>query len=478
MRGESVVNSVDQAIGSGKSRDVRPAAAPDSAPLFQASKERLRLRLYLALAGLDAAAVAIGFLTANLMRFGDPLNQQGLDMATMVLPLFLIASANTRAYSLAALERPRLGIARSLKALLFAVAVVIGFLFYMKVSVMLSRLTMGLGTINSLLFVALFRSVAGRRFGERHHWSFVNQLIFVDDAPIGFTPGAKVVHAAEQQLRPSLTDPIMLDRLGRLVNHCDRLILLCSGARRAEWSRMLKGLNVDVEVVAPELEEVGALAIRDHGGRATVLVSCGPLGIRDRLTKRLFDLTIAVAGLIFLSPVLLATAIAIKLEGRGPILFSQPRVGRGNRIFQVHKFRSMRSERADQAGTLSTRRADDRVTRVGRFIRRTSIDELPQLINVLKGEMSIVGPRPHALASTAGEQTFWQVDARYAERHVVKPGITGLAQVKGFRGATDSEADLVDRLQADLDYLAGWSIWRDVRIILGTFRVLTHRNAY
>lgn len=472
------MTSVNKIAGALSAPGGASTAAADLSPLFEDSKERLRLRLYLVLATLDASAVAIGFLLANLFRFGDLFHQQGLDMATMVLPLFLIASTNTRAYSLAALERPKLGIGRSLKALLFAVAVVIGFLFYMKVSVMLSRLTMGLGTVNSLLLVALFRSIAGRRFGGRHDWAFVNELVFVDDAPVDFVPGAHVVQAAEKDLQPSLTDPIMLDRLGRLVNHCDRLILLCSATRRAEWSRMLKGLDVDVEVVAPELEEVGALAIRDHGGRATILVSCGPLGIRDRITKRLFDIAVALAGLILLSPLLLAIAVAIKLESRGPILFSQPRVGRGNRIFRVHKFRSMRSEQADALGTLSTRRADDRITRVGRFIRGTSIDELPQLLNVLKGEMSIVGPRPHALASTAGQLTFWNVDNRYAERHVVKPGITGLAQVKGYRGATHNEADLVNRLQADLDYLAGWSIWRDVRIILGTFRVLAHRNAY
>ncbi|MEG3178947.1 sugar transferase, partial [Sphingomonas sp. RB3P16] len=132
----------------------------------------------------------------------------------------------------------------------------------------------------------------------------------------------------------------------------------------------------------------------------------------------------------------------------------------------------------DGAGHRSTQREDDRVTKVGRFIRRTSIDELPQILNVLTGEMSIVGPRPHALGSRAADKLFWEVDHRYWHRHATKPGLTGLAQVRGYRGATLIEADLENRLQADLEYLENWSIWRDLKIIVRTFRVLLHRNAY
>jgi lipopolysaccharide/colanic/teichoic acid biosynthesis glycosyltransferase len=132
----------------------------------------------------------------------------------------------------------------------------------------------------------------------------------------------------------------------------------------------------------------------------------------------------------------------------------------------------------DLAGTRSVSRDDDRITLVGRFIRRTSIDELPQLINVLRGDMSIVGPRPHAIGSLAGNKQFWEVDPRYLLRHSLKPGLTGLAQMRGFRGATDTEADLRQRLQADLEYLDGWTILRDVRIILGTIRVLVHHRAF
>ena len=138
----------------------------------------------------------------------------------------------------------------------------------------------------------------------------------------------------------------------------------------------------------------------------------------------------------------------------------------------------MRHDQADADGAQSTRKDDDRVTRVGRFIRATSIDELPQLLNVLRGEMSLVGPRPHALGSLAGDELFWEVDERYWHRHASKPGLTGLAQVRGYRGETKERQDLANRLYADLEYLSGWTIWRDISILLSTLRVIVHRNAY
>jgi lipopolysaccharide/colanic/teichoic acid biosynthesis glycosyltransferase len=165
-------------------------------------------------------------------------------------------------------------------------------------------------------------------------------------------------------------------------------------------------------------------------------------------------------------------------EDGGPALFRQRRMGRGNTFFNMLKFRSMRVEDSDARGAVSTARDDSRITRIGNFIRRTSIDELPQLFNVLAGDMSIVGPRPHAIGSQAGEKHFWEVDERYWLRHALKPGLTGLAQVRGLRGSTDHESDLQHRLHADLEYLNGWSIWRDISIMFATLRVLVHDQAY
>jgi lipopolysaccharide/colanic/teichoic acid biosynthesis glycosyltransferase len=182
--------------------------------------------------------------------------------------------------------------------------------------------------------------------------------------------------------------------------------------------------------------------------------------------------------LVLFSPFFLVAAIGIKFSSPGPIVFTQLRAGRNGRPFMMFKFRSMREERRDPNGDRSVARDDERITRIGAFIRRSSIDELPQIINVLKGDMSIVGPRPHALGSRANNKYFWEVDRKYWQRHCLKPGLTGLAQVRGHRGATALEKDLTDRLQSDLEYIARWSLTRDIGIVLRTVMVLRHDNAY
>jgi lipopolysaccharide/colanic/teichoic acid biosynthesis glycosyltransferase len=244
------------------------------------------------------------------------------------------------------------------------------------------------------------------------------------------------------------------------------------------WSTALKGVDIEGEVIAPELDEVGALGLKHFGTSSTLLVAKSPLRGIDRALKRAFDLALTIAALPFLLPIMLLVAIAVRLDSPGPILFRQKRLGLGNCIFEVYKFRSMYAEKGDAFGSISTGREDNRVTRVGRIIRATSLDELPQVFNVLLGDMSIVGPRPHPILCKAEDQLFWDIDLAYWHRHAVKPGITGLAQVRGFRGATEKTAQFTNRLQADLEYLEGWSVWRDIIIIIATFRVIVHRNAF
>lgn len=144
----------------------------------------------------------------------------------------------------------------------------------------------------------------------------------------------------------------------------------------------------------------------------------------------------------------------------------------------MFKFRSMHNDRSDPAAATLTSRTDTRVTRIGQFIRRNSIDELPQLLNVLRGDMSMVGPRPHALSAKAADQLYWEIDARYRHRHAVKPGVTGLAQIRGFRGATVQTADLTNRLSSDLEYLRDWSMGKDLWILFRTVFVIRHDNAF
>jgi exopolysaccharide biosynthesis polyprenyl glycosylphosphotransferase len=270
----------------------------------------------------------------------------------------------------------------------------------------------------------------------------------------------------------------MLDRLGRCLQAADRVIVACSEERREHWVSALKSADVNAEVLARELDPIGAIGLSHYEGSTTLAVASAPLSLPDQMIKRALDVILVIAALPVLLPFMILVALLVKLDSRGPVFFRQPRVGLGNRVFHIYKFRSMRVAQNDVAGSRLTTRNDARVTRVGEFIRRTSIDELPQVLNVLTGDMSIVGPRPHPLAALAAERLYWEVDARYWHRHAVKPGMTGLAQIRGFRGNTEKETDLTNRLQADLEYVAGWSIWRDLGIIIATFRVLTHRNAF
>ncbi len=199
----------------------------------------------------------------------------------------------------------------------------------------------------------------------------------------------------------------------------------------------------------------------------------------DGIVKEVQDRSLALLGILLLAPVLILTALAIKLESRGPILFKQRRLGFNNLEIEVLKFRSMYTDRQDATGGERTRKQDPRVTKVGRFIRRSSIDELPQLWNVLRGEMSLVGPRPHAMAMRVGDAYYHDAVRGYAARHRVKPGITGLAQVRGLRGEIDTVERAKQRVEYDKYYIENWSPLLDIRIIFETiFRVIWDRNAY
>jgi len=220
---------------------------------------------------------------------------------------------------------------------------------------------------------------------------------------------------------------------------------------------------------------------RGGAGRGGMIdVVSRPLRQRQRLLKRALDLVGATAAILLLGPVFLLTALAIRLDTPGPILFRQPRHGYNNRPVEVWKFRSMRAADCDPAARRLVTRGDPRVTRVGRVIRRWSIDELPQLFNVLAGDLSLVGPRPHALdAVSSRQESFEAIVEGYAARHKVRPGVTGWAQIHGWRGEIDDPVALRRRVEFDLYYIENWSIWLDLRILaLTPFRLLDTRNAY
>lgn len=205
-----------------------------------------------------------------------------------------------------------------------------------------------------------------------------------------------------------------------------------------------------------------------------------PLGGEGRLVKRAFDAVLAACAIVVLSPLMLATATAIRLESKGPVLFRQLRHGYNHKPIEIWKFRSMRIETCDPDAREIVTRGDSRVTRVGRFIRRWSIDELPQLFNVLRGDLSLVGPRPHALdAVSSRHEAFESIVDGYAARHRVPPGVTGWAQIHGWRGEIDDPAKLKARFEHDLYYIENRSMALDLYVLAMTpLRLLNTRNAY
>lgn len=191
--------------------------------------------------------------------------------------------------------------------------------------------------------------------------------------------------------------------------------------------------------------------------------------------KRLCDFFAALLLLVFFAPVLLLTALLIKLESPGPALFRQTRGGLNGRLFTIYKLRSMRCEE-NGPDVVQAQRGDDRVTKIGKLIRMASIDELPQLLNVLKGDMSLVGPRPHAQAH---DDYYSTLIPSYNQRFMARPGLTGLAQIKGLRGATGEIEEMSARVNADIDYIDNWTLLTDLRIMLLTVpHLLLAENAY
>jgi len=237
----------------------------------------------------------------------------------------------------------------------------------------------------------------------------------------------------------------------------------------------LRGLPIPVRLIADATAcEILQYPLRRAGGLITFELQRPPLTAGERAAKRAFDLVVATVGLFAIVPFLLAIALAVRIESPGPVLFSQTRGGFNGRAFRILKFRSMHV--AEDGSTVAQATAGDpRVTRIGRWLRRSSADELPQLINVIRGDMSLVGPRPHALAH---DLLYSSLISSYPYRHHVKPGLTGWAQVNGFRGETRTVDVMKRRVELDLWYATNWSFWLDLRILFRTvLEICRARNA-
>lgn len=441
------------------------------------NRGQTRILLCFLLLVADCAAVRIGFKIGLELRGWQWLAPNGVELGWLILPLHLMFAFRNGAISAVAIPRLSASLRLALSAFFMATSVITLLIFFQYAGALVSRLALGVAISSTMFFIVLFRIILHYTFNAPISQGLIGELLIVD----GVAPpcGADEVYDAEVSgLLPDLNNPDMLSRLGTIADLYDRIIVACLPERQQQWALLLKAYNNIGEILLDQGSPLGAIGLSKYLGYDTAVVSSGPLSLRNRAKKRLMDFVFSTLAIAFFSPLLLIVAIAIKLDSPGPILFSQTRIGCENRRFRILKFRTMRVAATDQDGARSTTRNDDRVTRLGRILRRTSIDELPQLLNVLVGDMSIVGPRPHALGSLAGDKLFWEVSQQYWLRHRLKPGITGLAQVRGYRGATHEQIDLENRLRADLEYIQGWRLSRDVGIILSTIFVIVHPRAF
>ena len=318
--------------------------------------------------------------------------------------------------------------------------------------------------------------VGADRLGQ-HLADHINNNPWIPDYVVGLVSNEELIERKPSDI-PVLGDISQLEYLAG--EHGIKRIYLALPMHQSELVKpiylQMADANVDI-IWAPDIFSVDLMnhSIRELGGVPLISLSETPLIGSNAFMKSLLDFSIASTALLILSPLMLATAAAIKLTSKGPVFFSQKRHGWDGKVITIYKFRSMRLHEETPGHVTQAKKDDDRITTIGRIIRRTSIDELPQLFNVLNGSMSIVGPRPHALAH---DHFYGSKIKDYMRRHRVKPGLTGLAQVNGFRGETEDISKMEARVQHDLAYINNWSVWLDIKIMLRTVFVLMDKNAY
>jgi Undecaprenyl-phosphate glucose phosphotransferase len=456
--------------------------------------------------GLLRLADVLLVLAAGLIAWEIDAESVGRELLWPMLALVGLAMANALhllgAYRLDAVERPNAALGHVLAAaLITAVAAV-------AVLALADELNDEIQTWLLLWFIVGLLALACLRVGlsfKLMQWRRSGQLSLTVAVVGAGAIGQKLLrHISTRAAGQVRVHGIYDDRLARLPGSClgfpirgnvdqlvadareqpiDRVILalpLSADRRLAEIADKLRGAAVDV-VVCPDLFgfQLGDSAGSTVGGMPLLGVSERPLRDWRRIAKEIEDRLLGVMILTLIAPVLLSIAILIKLDSPGPVFFRQRRYGLNNRLIEVLKFRTMHQHATDANAEQLTRRNDPRVTRLGAFLRRTSLDELPQFINVVRGEMSIVGPRPHALAAKAGGLLYQEAVRDYDARCRMKPGITGWAQVNGWRGETSTIEQIRKRVEHDLYYIDHWSVPLDLLIILRTaLGGFTGRSAY
>jgi len=486
----------------------RNVDAPTSAaldPLKSSTKRRAQLAIsYRVIAPIamicDALLILLMSVLADMAYHYDNINAPSADvlqwtgLAAIVATLFIALGKSDNLYDPPELLNLKAQIGQILVRWISVLLLLSGVAFTMKIGANFSR--------GSTILLAAFGFVA--LAASRVVW----RVVLADGLAVNKFSGRKVILIAEEG---SAAEADILKQLARhglqparqfilpadqkdIVGRKRVIAKAISSARGSNVEEVIVGANLDnwsrlKELLAElrvlplpvSLVPVGPtsdlfqLPVHSIGETVSIELQRGPRTFLERAVKRTIDVAVAATTLLLLIPLFVMTAIAIKLDSPGPVIFRQRRSGFNGRQFHIMKFRTM-SVLEDGETVVQAERNDSRVTRVGNWLRRTSIDELPQLFNVLQGNMSIIGPRPHALAH---DSEFSNLVAKYAYRHHVKPGITGWAQVNGQRGRTNTVMDIEKRLELDLWYIDNWSLGLDFKIALMTvIKIIQGENAY
>lgn len=494
----SFTNSPASTKRSAHSVTVRKAIPADG------GKNRLVALLVLA-AGAEFLLVAFGAYSAavlyhRLVLLNYPDAPKYIQESILIATLQLLISVWLRQYSRIQTQPRHVFLWSGVSAVFFVFSFFISAIFLLKVSDGYSRATVIAQAASVLVTVLCARAICFSLVQPAIASGLIDarRVILIGDSSHCFSFSARAITTGIRTIR-SFDFPAfrtsssvperssvaeVLSDARRLIADCrplraDDIVILTSESdvpAALALAGALSELPVDVHVVPTGAIDLMAVSrITQFGDMVTMRIFQSPLTPFHRAIKRAFDIAAAIAGLIVISPLFVILPLAIKLDSPGPVLFRQTRHGYNNETIRVLKFRSMTvTEEGDNFKQVT--RHDPRVTRLGRFMRHTNIDELPQLFNVLIGDMSLVGPRPHA---TSQNETFAQLISSFSRRHNVKPGITGWAQVHGYRGETDTLEKMQRRVEHDLYYIDNWSFLLDLKIIVMTlFSKKVYWNAF
>ncbi|WP_344953335.1 undecaprenyl-phosphate glucose phosphotransferase [Zobellella aerophila] len=441
---------------------------------------------------LDALALVAGAVLAHGWRFGHFNLPERYWLATVIMVL-LVTFINS---TIGAYERWRITRISSLLARQFlvwlGVAALVASVVYLTHSAdRYSRLWVGAALLVSFMLAGVARVAIqlllrqARRMGRSSRSVFLvgprNNILRVGQS-MRSTPEEGYCIAGVQRLGAMAADDGALISLARRVARSGaQEVWICvpleMGPAVRSVFHALRHHTVEVRFI-PEFADMQLLnhRVSEVAGQYAFDLSVTPMNGMAQMLKRLEDLVIGSLLSVLIVPVCLVIAVVIKLTSPGPVLFKQYRTGVNGKSFKVYKFRTMTVHQEQGGQVTQATRQDPRITPIGAFLRRTSLDELPQFYNVLQGRMSIVGPRPHALAHN---EYYMDLVESYMKRHKVKPGITGWAQVNGLRGETDTLEKMESRVEHDLWYINNWSLWLDLRIIFWTvFKGFVNKNAY